>query len=207
VNIRKFIKKLQNLPDKQKNIILWIIVAILGIIMVFFWFNSATKRISKIGDGLKTIELPQIENQSPGTETQKDETADWKIYTNDKYGFGIRYPQGMELSEKPYSIYNYSIFEVELKKIKFLFSIKITKTKDLNYLLNIPEAKSIKEIIINGVTGEEAEYPSATESIINNAYFFEKGDETYVISAIDYNNLSESIDLYKKILSTFKFIQ
>lgn len=60
--------------------------------MVFFWFNSATKRISKIGESIKTIELPQIENQAPIAETQKDETADWKTYKNDEGKFSLKYP-------------------------------------------------------------------------------------------------------------------
>ncbi len=40
--------------------------------MAFFWFDSAGKRISKIGEGLKTIELPQVENQTPATKTEQD---------------------------------------------------------------------------------------------------------------------------------------
>jgi hypothetical protein len=36
-----FLRKLQNLPDKQKQFILWSIVGIIGLIMAIFWLLGA----------------------------------------------------------------------------------------------------------------------------------------------------------------------
>ena len=62
MNFRQFIEKLRNLPDNQKKIVLWTIVAVLGVAMAFFWIRSAAQRIDKLLD----IHLPEIE--LPNTE-------------------------------------------------------------------------------------------------------------------------------------------
>lgn len=63
MTIPGFIEKLQNLPDKHKKIILWAVVALLAAAMLFFWFNLAKKRISKLGETVQKIEAPQIKTQ------------------------------------------------------------------------------------------------------------------------------------------------
>jgi len=47
-------------PEKKKKIVLWTIVAVLGIAMGFFWIRGAAKNISKIGEGLGEIDIPQF---------------------------------------------------------------------------------------------------------------------------------------------------
>jgi len=59
-NVKKFFEKLQNLPENKKKIILWTIVAITGIIMMFFWVSGAVKDFSKIGGEIKKIKMPEI---------------------------------------------------------------------------------------------------------------------------------------------------
>jgi len=66
MNFKEFINKLQNLPDKQKKIILWTIVAVLGITMGYFWIQSAMNSLSKIGNSIGQIQLPDI--QTPGVD-------------------------------------------------------------------------------------------------------------------------------------------
>jgi len=44
--IRTRLEKLQALPEKQKKIILWSIVAVLAIIMGFFWIKGIMFKIS-----------------------------------------------------------------------------------------------------------------------------------------------------------------
>ena len=60
MKIKDFVEKLQNLPVHQKKIILFSIVVILGLIMGYFWFNSTVKRISAIGEAIKSTTLPSI---------------------------------------------------------------------------------------------------------------------------------------------------
>jgi len=48
-NAKNYLKILQNLPDQQKKIILWAVVAILGLILGSLWINTSLKRL----EGLK----------------------------------------------------------------------------------------------------------------------------------------------------------
>lgn len=92
MKIKEFIAKLQNLPDNKKTIVLWTIVAVLAIIMGYFWVNSAIKNLSEMGESIGQIQLPEIETPKTEGIILKDETSDWKTYKNDEYGFEIKYP-------------------------------------------------------------------------------------------------------------------
>jgi hypothetical protein len=56
VKIRETIKnnltKLQGLSDGNKKIILWVVVAVLAVVMIFFWFGSVKERMQKMSGGL-----------------------------------------------------------------------------------------------------------------------------------------------------------
>lgn len=60
MNLRDFITKLQGLPDKQKKIILWTIVALLALAMGFLWFKISIARFAKIEESIKKIDTPSI---------------------------------------------------------------------------------------------------------------------------------------------------
>ena len=74
--------------------------------------------------------------------------------------------------------------DIKEAKTNFTFS-KVSKKEDFN---------TKKQVVV-----------TLPQTIINSAYFIDKGDKTYVFSASDYNNLNRNADLYKKIISTFKF--
>lgn len=61
MDIKKYITKLQNLPDNKKKIILWVIVGVLIVIMGFFWIRSAGERLNKMSESIGQINLPKIE--------------------------------------------------------------------------------------------------------------------------------------------------
>lgn len=61
MNLRPYIEKLQNLPENQKKIILWVIVGILAFIMGFFWVRGAVNNFSKIGQSIGEIKMPNID--------------------------------------------------------------------------------------------------------------------------------------------------
>lgn len=61
MSIRDFIAKLRSLPNKQKKIILWTVVAILGLAMGVLWFKTATSRFTQIEQSVKKINIPSIE--------------------------------------------------------------------------------------------------------------------------------------------------
>jgi len=75
---KEFLKKLQDLPEKKKKIILWVIVAIIGIILAKFWLVMAEKRIAdmtkqnSINNLIPELDLKNLPNlQVPNGEEQK----------------------------------------------------------------------------------------------------------------------------------------
>ncbi len=60
-SIRKFVVKLQELPEHKKKIILWTIVVILAIVMGIFWIKGALGSFSRIGENLGKIEMPKMD--------------------------------------------------------------------------------------------------------------------------------------------------
>lgn len=61
MDINSYIKKLRALPEKQKKIILWTIVVVVAMGMVFFWFKVSIKRLEKLEESVKKIDIPSIE--------------------------------------------------------------------------------------------------------------------------------------------------
>ena len=60
MKIYEVIKKLQNLPENKKKIILWTVVVVLALPMGFFWVKGAMNDLSKIGGEVKNIKMPEI---------------------------------------------------------------------------------------------------------------------------------------------------
>lgn len=60
MDFKAYLEKLRALPEKQKKIILWAIVIILGIILAFFWFRATMDRFSNLGEEFGKVQLPDI---------------------------------------------------------------------------------------------------------------------------------------------------
>lgn len=58
LKIKGYIDKLRVLPEKQKKIILWATVVVLGLIMGYFWFKSVIYRLNNLEQINLNIELP-----------------------------------------------------------------------------------------------------------------------------------------------------
>jgi hypothetical protein len=62
VQIKGFLKKLQNLPENKKKVILWVIVAIVAVVLLFVWVDIAAKRLTAIEENFQKIKFPKVEN-------------------------------------------------------------------------------------------------------------------------------------------------
>lgn len=85
-----------NLKDPRtnwKHILIWIIVAFVA----GGWMVIYSKSIIKEIDSL--TKFPEIEIKKP-EKVVKDETVNWKIYRNEKYGYEVRYPNNVIIVEE-----------------------------------------------------------------------------------------------------------
>jgi len=48
VQVKDFIIKLRALPDNQKKIVMWAVVAVIAAILGIIWFNMSAKRVFQI---------------------------------------------------------------------------------------------------------------------------------------------------------------
>ncbi len=65
MSIREFIKKLQELPIKQRKIILWVIIAILGLTLCLLWLKITKERLKGFGkeEIMEELNLPAFEEK------------------------------------------------------------------------------------------------------------------------------------------------
>ena len=91
--IRKFLGRLQGLPEVKKKIILWIIVIIMATILGFFWVRGAIYNFSKIGESIKSINLPSFDIS--------DENLDESMQNLKKIGEQIKDINPDELKNNP----------------------------------------------------------------------------------------------------------
>jgi len=82
-----YLTKLQNLEEKKKKIIMWVIVGILGLIMGYFWVKSVMYKLENLGSiefnmpQIETInniqtendDLPEVNNQINNSDTNNQE--------------------------------------------------------------------------------------------------------------------------------------
>lgn len=71
-------------------ILIGIIVILLGVSGYFFWSKKSNETIQNTNPIITSLEVKNTEPKTPTT-TTKDETAGWKTYINDKYGFIFKY--------------------------------------------------------------------------------------------------------------------
>lgn len=64
-----FLKKIQNLPLKQRKTILWIVVSIFAVFFLFLLFQN----IEKSWEGIKSIPLPSLEEEIQEISEEKTE--------------------------------------------------------------------------------------------------------------------------------------
>lgn len=64
MSLKEILKKLQNLPERTRKIILWSTVIILGFCLIFFWLRGFQQKIESFEgkEILEEIKLPDLEN-------------------------------------------------------------------------------------------------------------------------------------------------
>ena len=75
-----FLHKVQNLPPNIRKFILWSIIVILGLALLFWWFNNFQKNIAGFQGGqfieglnLPEIKMPQLPEINYGQQNNQTE--------------------------------------------------------------------------------------------------------------------------------------
>ena len=216
--IRQFLVKLQNLPDQQKKIILWVIIAVLGLTMGTFWIKGTMDKLSKLSQ--VKVDLGIL--KTPENQISQPQTDDWKTYTNSDYGFEIKYP--MQSGHSNYLSDSIDQFNKNYKDLSIgssgvdiptpqgdssewhidVQSLDRTKCSDYNI-----GSQEVFDIILGGSKGKKYQNVTTTEHgsfyTITTACI-EKNNFAFIIDCIHGGKSDNyNYDSFNQMLSTFKF--
>jgi hypothetical protein len=145
------------------------------------------------------------------TTTTTDETKDWKKYTNAEYGFEVKYPQNWEMqnSEKSVSFFNPVDWSKKYNQANYPIYISIYDNPDR---INVQEWYEKKvsdglftEIIENIMIDNIVALKILNRGGMDNNFAVYVGNNISIFS-INTRQDSKYIDIFEKIISTFKFI-
>lgn len=135
------------------------------------------------------------------------ETANWKTYTNDTYGYIVKYPSDWEYKfgkgKDAQVVFGLSPVEIRTDIPNFLISVSETIKQPLFEEDGRNKVMETKQITIGGQSGEQATIAdggSGKVSYIQSAVLY--NGKTYYFNLHDLNKK----EIYDQILSTFKFL-
>jgi len=182
--------------SKLKLTILTLLILALGIVVSACIKKPTNTNVIPVGTGI----------QETATTTEID-TADWKTYRNEEYGFEFRYPQYYSVNKK-YSIWETDNGAYNLKKEwgvnkeqETVFSISVYRGKEINsFLSSNPFVYGLtgQKITINNIIGDKLNYLRILIYKNNYAFIVYSSFMDSSVSLSEYNE-------YKNILNTLKF--
>jgi len=137
---------------------------------------------------------------------EKYETADWKTYSNKEYGFEVKYPQGLEITEgKPAGIPTVDFSNPVIGGV--VFSISIFPDSNSLSLSFGSDWKKQGELSIDGHQASELTATHLSGSKIFTSTVYLITDKNTAVDFEDPNFSKISQEELNQILSTFKFIE
>lgn len=156
-----------------------------------------------------------VTSQSTPSSVPSDEIANWKTYTDNKYGFSIKYPDTWKYLETPTEIYKTNNPQVWFgsglpmpqtdARAEVAISISkddpSSKWKPENFENYKSESVQLDNIVGTRITGNYKIAPERKDVVViirSKDYYFE-------VLPANFDN--ESLKKFNQILSTFKFLQ
>jgi len=201
------------------TIVIILVVFLGGIVLGYYLFPQ------KKGNEIPEIKLSEVQREET---VKEEETVNWKIYRNKKYGFEIRYPENYKTEEIPYdNPTGLGIFldkgKIDVQKIddsimnidlpeNCMFNSGVLEKKNM---LSFVDAKEINGInfyyyrnypeYISGYCGMSAGcwYEDVYRTFYNGKCYqilYLRSDRSFV------GDVTEVPRIFNQILSTFRFI-
>ncbi|MFH1611703.1 MAG: hypothetical protein ABH887_00290, partial [bacterium] len=208
----------QNKPVVQGSKNIWTIIApvvlITAIVVgggMWYWqktvFEKEKEVLQEQIDELQNMVSELLTTQEIDVQ-QENEFADWKIYTNEEYGFEVKYPEDWKIREEIpqpanfgnittfYNNSNKEVFNIQNPYPEIGFQAwTTTKTEEIN--IQNSNTTLTKKIL-------ETKSISDVDNLIL-ASWFSNNSGMIRMSFKDYSD--KNIEIFDQILSTFKFIE
>jgi len=199
--------------SKKTIISIIIILALILIVGIsYYGYQKKQEKATEIEQSATTVEesasQPNIQptTPKPSAEPKSDLMSDWKTYTNQTYGFKVKYPKDWQVKEEPLPVYP-DTFTIALtfsglsEQDKIFFNVRPKGDEGM-----IREALSIaseEKITVGGIEGSRItgvghadDSPSETSVIVR------KGDYLYYVWFLQ--PFTEEI-VFNQMLSSFRF--
>ncbi len=171
-----------------------IIIAVLVVLVAGVGYFAFVKKSAPVAyqTPTPTVTTTVIKTTSPTV----DPTANWKTYSNQTYGYEVKYPNNWKVSETDSQVNFMPIGGQDVSLSLFVFNKPVSEARLLVPLLNVPgrNVDSQWDIIVNGV-----DWIQVTVDKNQIAQLTYHNNKTY---AVQYSTLEKA---NSQIFATFKF--